>query len=77
MDLGLLMMCVISFAAVFVLLTVLSIMMTVLTAVFPHKGAHRRALPGGETDAAVLAAITTTMNQLYPGTSVTKIEEVR
>ena len=77
MDPGLLMMCVISFAAVFVLLTALSILMTVLTAIFPHKGKQSRANPRGESDAAVLAAICATMNQRYPGTSVTKIEEVR
>ena len=78
MDTGLLLMCVIAFTAVFLLLTVLSILMSALTAIFPGKAAPA-ALPAAEaeTDAAVLAAITTTLNQLYPGASVTKIEEVK
>jgi len=79
MDLGLLLMCVISFAAVFTLLTVLSVLMSALTAIFPAKATPPAFHAAGEseTDAAVLAAITTTMNQIYPGASVTKIEEVK
>ncbi len=79
MDLGLLLMCAIAFTAVFLLLTVLSVLMSALTAIFPGRAAPPvlRAAPPTDTDAALLAAITTTMNQLYPGASVTQIEEVK
>ena len=77
MDLELVWMCWIAFAAVFLLLTALSIVMAALTAIFPGKVVPPAVLPAqAETDAAALAAITATMNQLYPGASVTRIEEV-
>ena len=76
MDLELVWMCFIAFAAVFVLLTVLSVLMAALTTLFPGKVA-RTAVPSSRagTDAAVLATITATMNELYPGASVSRIEE--
>ena len=78
MGSSLLMMCVISFTAVFTLLAVLATVMRVITAAFPARPAP--ALPAAapaESDAAVMAAITTTMNKIYPGAQVTKIEEVK
>ena len=66
-------MCAMAFAAVFTLLTVLSILMTALTAAFPPK----KIAAAVGTDAATKAAITATMNQIYPGARVSKIEEKR
>lgn len=68
-DQNLLMICVSAFIAVFILLTVLAIFMQILTNVFPQKIADKR------DDAAVYAAIATTMQAIYPGTKITKIEE--
>jgi len=68
-------MCTIAFVAVFLVLTVLSILMTALTAAFPAARRHA-ALPGdAQADAALTAAITTTMHRLYPGSTVARIEE--
>jgi hypothetical protein len=68
-------MCVMAFAGVFLLLAVLSILMKVLTAVFPHKESAPALPAAAGVDAATVAAITTTMNQIYPGACVSKIEE--
>jgi hypothetical protein len=63
----LLMICISAFIAVFVLLTVLAVLMRLIIVFFPQK----KAL----SDAAVLAAVTTVMHSLYPGTKVTRVEE--
>jgi hypothetical protein len=63
----LLMICISAFIAVFVLLTVLAALMRLIIVFFPQK----KAL----SDAAVLAAVTTVMHNLYPGTKVTRVEE--
>jgi len=69
-------MCAMAFAGVFLLLTVLSVLMTALTALFPPKEpVSNLPAAGGGADAAVVAAITATMKQLYPGGSVSRIEE--
>jgi len=65
----LLMICVSAFAAVFVLLAVLALLMRLIIVVFPEKKAVG--------DAAVIAAVTTVMQTLYPGTKVTKVEEIK
>jgi hypothetical protein len=68
-QVNLLMICVVAFAAVFVLLSLLALAMRVIVASLPHKETA--------ADAAVLAAITSAYQSLYPGTKVTKIEELR
>jgi hypothetical protein len=59
-----------SLLAVFVLLSFLAITMRILVAVFP-EALHEL----GESDAALLAALTTAVTSRYPGMRVTKVEE--
>ena len=61
--------CATAFVAVFLLLGVLAAVMRLMLAVFPEKAV--------ETDAAVLASIATVMQSVYPGTKVTKVEEIK
>jgi uncharacterized membrane protein len=61
--------CISAFVAVFLLLTVLAILMRLITAIFPS--------PEKKTDAALISAITTTYQTIYPNTKITKIEESR
>jgi len=62
--------CMSSFLAVFVLLTSLAIVMRILVAVFPEV-IEKIA----ESDAALLAAISSTIASMHPGLQVTKVEE--
>jgi len=66
---NLLTICLSAFAAVFVLLTFLSALMRLIIMIFPQKIS--------DTDTAVLAAAITTVSSIYPGTRVTKIEEIK
>ena len=66
----LLLVCLSSLLAVFVLLTFLAIVMRVLVAAFPET-----LEKFAESDAALLAAISATINSIYPGLRVTKVEE--
>ena len=61
--------CVSAFIAVFVLLTVLALVMRFILVAFPEKEK--------KFDAAIIAALTTTMQTVYPGTTIKKIEEVK
>ena len=61
--------CASAFAAVFFLLMVLAIVMRVIIVVFPQREA--------KADAAVLAAVATVAASVYPGTKITKVEEIR
>ena len=63
----LLMVCIASFSAVFLLLTFLAVVMRILIQVLPEKLA--------KVDPAVLAAITATVSALYPGTRITRVKE--
>ena len=65
----LLFMCLSAFVAVFILLTALAVIMRLILRIFPAKAA--------DTDPAILAAIASTMNSVYPNTQITKIEEVK
>ena len=67
---NLLMICVSSFAAVFLLLALLALVMKILTNVFPEKVKDK-------LDAAMLAAISASMSVVYPRTKITKVEQVR
>lgn len=66
---NLLIVCVSAFAAVFLILAVLALVMRLITSVFPHRA--------GGVDAAFVAAITSTMSSIYPGSQITNIEEKR
>jgi hypothetical protein len=52
---------------VFFILILLALSMRLIIFLFPEKKAT--------TDAAIIAALTATMQNLFPGTNVTKIEE--
>lgn len=59
--------CGIAFAAVFMLLAVLAGLMQLITLVFPERRAA--------VDPIVVAAISSTVASVYPGSRVTRIEE--
>lgn len=61
--------CLIAMVAVFCLLGLLASVMALITALFPVRD--------GKIDAAIVAAITTTVASIYPGARVTSIEEER
>lgn len=71
-SLNLLTTCGAALLAVFALLSLLAVVMRLILVVFPARPA---ALP--RADAAVYAAITSAVHTLYPGASVTKLEEIR
>ena len=62
-------MCTIALAAVFTLLSILAVTMHLITVLFP---ARNNAL-----DAALVAAISSTVASIFPGATVTDIEEER
>jgi len=70
MEINLLIVCTVAFAAVFALLSLMAAAMRLLIMVYPGelRAAH---------DPALIAAITTTMSVTHPGTTVTNIKEVR
>ncbi len=61
--------CVSAFIAVFLLLSLLALVMRLIMAVFPEKVI--------QTDSFLLAAIASVMSTIYPGTKVTKVEEIK
>ena len=63
----LLFICISAFIAVFLVLSVIAIFMRIILMIFP--GVQK------DNDAAVYAAIGATLNNLFPGTKITKIEE--
>ncbi|NIM49020.1 MAG: hypothetical protein GTN62_04220 [Gemmatimonadales bacterium] len=65
----LLLICFSAFAAVFLLLGAMAIVMRTLIAVLPVKAA--------KVDPAILAAVTTAVSATYPGTKITKVEEIK
>ena len=84
-----LLVCGIAFIAVFVLLSLLSVTMSVITSVF--QAPEAAVLPGpaamsppvtaapaaSSMDEAMVAAITCTVMNLYPNARVSKIEELK
>jgi hypothetical protein len=64
---GFLLICIYSLSIVFLILAVLSILIRLLIIVFPEKSSDQ--------DAAILAAVTTHLNRVYPHTQITKMEE--
>ena len=61
--------CVTAFIAVFLLLALLALIMRLILLVYPKKEEV--------TDAALLASVTGVMQTVFPGTRVTKIEEIQ
>jgi hypothetical protein len=60
--------CVAAFVGVFLLLSILAAIMRLILVVFPEKKAG--------SDAMVIAAVSTALQSLYPGTRITKVEEI-
>ena len=65
----LLVVCLSAFVAVFLLLSFLAVVMRLLIAVFPEKV--------GGIDSATIAAVTAAAAYAFPGTKVTKVEEIQ
>jgi len=66
-NLDFLLNCLLTIAIVFLVLAVLSLSMRLLIVVFPEKFSS--------DDAAVVAALATHLNKVYPHTQITKMEE--
>ena len=66
---NLLVICASAFAAVFLLLAFLSLAMRIIITVFPQKSSSG--------DAAMLAAVAATLGAVYPGTKITRFEEIK
>jgi hypothetical protein len=66
---NLLLICASAFAAVFLLLAFLSLVMRIMIAVFPQKKASG--------DPAVYAAVAAAASAAYPGTKITRFEEIK
>jgi len=65
----LLFVCISAFIAVFVLLALLALVMKIIILLFPERLAR--------TDATVLAAVASVVSAVYPGTKITKVEEIQ
>ena len=65
----LLVVCLTAFVAVFTLLAFLAVVMRLLMAAYPAKS--------GGIDSATVAALTAAAAYAFPGTKVTKVEEIR
>lgn len=59
--------CIAAFIWVFTILIVLAVVMRLIILIFPEKKAG--------TDAAVIAALSATVQAAFPGTTINKIEE--
>lgn len=59
--------CLLTIGIVFLVLSLLSISMRLLIAVFPEKSSS--------DDVAIVAALTTHLSKVYPHTQITKMEE--
>ena len=66
---NLLLICISSFSAVMIILSLLALMMRLLLVLFPVK------IQKEGNDSAVIAAINTAYNRKFPGTRVLKIGE--
>lgn len=65
----LLFVCISAIVAVFFLLAMLALVMRLIMAVFPEKIL--------QSDSAYVAAIASVMSTLFPGTKITKVEEIK
>ena len=66
---NLLVICFSAFLAVFVLLALLSALMRIIIAIFPQKSV--------DVDTPIYAAVVSAVSVAYPGTKITKIEEIK
>ena len=73
-SIDLLTVCISAFIAVFGLLTILALIMRLILVAFPEREIPQPAVAA--TDGAVIAAVTTVISNLYPGTKISKVEEV-
>jgi len=71
METNLFLVCLSSFVGVFFVLTFLAVAMSLITVMFPVK---EEAAPD---DMPLYAAINSTYARLYPGTKISKIEEIK
>lgn len=67
-EVSLLHACLIAFSAVMIILSFLAGAIHLITAIFPDRPP--------KTDPAMVAAITATVESIYPGARVTRIEEI-
>ena len=67
-SLDLVAICASAFVGVFLLLSVLAIVMRVLLVVFPERA---------DSNAAMVAAVSTVLQTIYPGTKITNVEELK
>ncbi len=58
-----------AFAAVFLVLILLSVFMRIIISIFPQDETS--------DDTPVMAALASAVNSVYPGTQITKIEELK
>lgn len=58
---------IVAFLMVFLILAVLSLVMRLIIFIFPEKKSH--------VDTATLAALTSAVQRIFPGTKITKVEE--
>jgi hypothetical protein len=66
---NLLLICISSFSAVMIILSLLALMMRLLLVLFPVK------IQKEGNDTAIIAAITTAYNRKFPGTKISNIGE--
>ena len=66
---GIIATCISAFVAVFFILSLLAIIMKIILALFPDREK--------DEEPAYIAAITSTVHSYYPGTKITKIEEIK
>ncbi len=59
--------CGIAFLVVFVILTLLAFLMRIIMLIFPEKVAG--------IDSTLIAAVASTVQNVFPGTKITKLEE--
>lgn len=59
--------CGIAFLVVFIILAFLAFLMRIIMLIFPEKVA--------EIDSAMIAAVAATVQTIFPGTKITKLEE--
>ncbi len=68
-SLDLLAICASAFVGVFLLLTILALVMRLITVLFPERESA--------SDSAMIAAVSTVLQTVYPGTKITKVEEIK
>ena len=67
-SLELVFICVSAFLTVFIVLVVLAVLMQLTTYIFEAKD---------EDDSVIFAVLASKMNKVFPGTQITKIEELK